>query len=278
MATKPTAWPVVLTIAGSDSGGGAGVQADLKTFHSLHVFGTSAITCLTAQNPDKVEGVREVVPEMVALQIRTVCEGFPVLAAKTGMLYSAAIIRSVSRTVDACRVTPLVVDPVMVATSGARLLRQEAVDALEKDLLPKATVITPNLPEAEVLWGHRIKTVDDLKTAAEFISKRYRTACVVKGGHLPEQDAGARVGSVLDVLCIDGACLIVKSARVAAQETHGTGCTFSAAFAAFLAHGKSVPEAFKLSKAFVGEALKKAVAVGRHWPLNWSAAAPAFRK
>jgi hydroxymethylpyrimidine/phosphomethylpyrimidine kinase len=271
---KPRQTPVVMTIAGSDSGGGAGIQADLKTFQALGVFGTSAITCLTAQNPDEVTRVAAVAPGMVAEQIRAICRGFPVKAAKTGMLYSAEIIRAVARAVRKHRIPVLVVDPVMIATSGARLLRQDAVEALCRQLIPLATVVTPNLPEAEVLLGRPIRSLAELKAAARGIGERFGVACVCKGGHLGEearvQGSGFRKKrvEVADVLWVKGRTHVFRSERVKARETHGTGCTFSAALAAFLAKGTPLPQAVRKAKEFVGEALKNAVRAGKHWPLG----------
>ncbi len=253
--------PAVLTIAGSDSGGGAGIQADLKTFAALGVFGTSAITCITAQNPDAVNGVEAITPRMIALQIRTVCQGFPVAAAKTGMLYSAAVIRAVCRALETEAIPRLVVDPVMVATSGARLLRGDAVRALRRDLLPRATVITPNLLEAEILAGHRIASLKDLRAAARRIGESFGTACVAKGGHLEG-------GVVVDVLYDAGRISVYRAARVDARETHGTGCTFSAALTAFLARGCSLGEAVRRAKRFVTASLRRARRVGTHAPLG----------
>jgi len=255
--------PVAMTIAGSDSGGGAGIQADLKTFCRLGVFGTTAITCITAQNPDSVAGVAALDPEMVALQIRTVCEGFPVAAAKTGMLYSADIIRTVADTIAECGLTALVVDPVMVATSGAKLLRDDAIDALRSLLLPRATVVTPNLPEAELLTGTPIDSVDALKAAAEAIAGEFGVACVAKGGHLRVPGSG----DVTDILYADGVLHEFRMPRVAADETHGTGCTFSAAVTALLALGHSLADAVNGAQAFVADALAHAPRVGDHRPL-----------
>ncbi len=254
--------PVALTIAGSDSGGGAGIQADLKTFTALRVFGTSAITCLTAQNPDAVTGIEAASPSMVARQIRAVTVGFPVAAAKTGMLYSAAIIRTVARELRREPRFPLVVDPVMVATSGARLLRKDAVRTLCEQLLPLATVITPNLEEAEILAGARIRRLDDLVRAARRIAARYSTACLAKGGHL----AGAMV---VDVLCTGGEITRYTLPRANVAGTHGTGCTFSAALTAALASGADLHESAAIAKAFVNRALRTGRPAGRHVPLNF---------
>lgn len=252
--------PVALTIAGSDSGGGAGIQMDLKTFLALDVFGTSAITCLTAQNTDEVRGISAAAPGMVALQIRTVCEGFPLSAAKTGMLYSAAIINAVAKAVKLSKIPVLVVDPVMIATSGALLLKEDAIKVLCSRLLPMATVITPNVGEAEILCGHQIPSLKELKSAAREIGERFKTACVVKGGHVPGSKS-------VDVLFHDGVEHCFISSRLKVAETHGTGCAFSAALTAFMAHGESLPEAVRLAKRFVRNALKRAHRVGRHYPL-----------
>jgi hydroxymethylpyrimidine/phosphomethylpyrimidine kinase len=241
--------PVVMTIASSDSGGGAGIQADLKAFTALGVFGTSAITCLTAQNPSEVRGILAVTPAMVTLQMETIFAGFHVAAAKTGMLYSAVIIEAVARTIKHRRIPWLVVDPVMIATSGARLLRRDAVSALCNRLLPLADVITPNLPEAEALCGHHIGTLRDMESAAREIGTRYRAACVVKGGHLTGQ-------TVTDVLYHSGRIYRFRSARLRVA-THGTGCMFSAALTALLARGFDLPGAVRGAKHYVHGVLKR---------------------
>ena len=243
--------PVALSIAGSDSGGGAGIQADLRTFTALGVFGTTAITCITAQNPVAVTGIEVVSPRLVAAQIRAVTTGFAVAAAKTGMLYSAPVIRSVARCLERDRHFPLVVDPVMIATSGARLLRHDAESELLRRILPLATVITPNLDEAEVLAGTRIRSLRDLQAGARAIARRFGTACVAKGGHLP----GNRV---VDVLCTgDDDLTLYTSTRVRVSGTHGTGCTFSAALTAALAKGESLHEAVAVAKAYVTDTIRR---------------------
>ena len=254
--------PVAITIAGSDSGGGAGIQADLKTFLALGVFGTSAITCLTAQNPEAVTGIAATAPRMVALQIQAVCRAFPVAAAKTGMLYSAGIIGAVAAAIAELKIRPLVVDPVMVATSGARLLREDAVAALRSALLPLARVVTPNVPEAEILWGHAIGSLADLKQAAAGISRTHGTACLAKGGHLAGDEAA-------DVLCDRGRIRVFSGPRVHTTQTHGTGCTLSAALTAFLARGETLERAAAAAKAFVTAALTQANRAGRHCVLNF---------
>lgn len=260
--------PVVLTIAGSDSGGGAGIQADLKTFMAMGVFGTSAVTCITAQNPAAVTGLEPLPARLVRAQIRAVRTGFPVAAAKTGMLYSETLIRTVARAMAPLRPFPLVVDPVMISTSGTRLLRRDAVEALCRELLPRATVITPNLDEAAALTGRPIRSLPALMAAARELSHRYGTACLVKGGHL-----GGAV--VTDVLCIQDELTLYKSPRVRMAATHGTGCTFSAALAAALARGTALHEAVAIAKQFVTEALRQARPAGVHHPLAFDWVAPA---
>lgn len=258
---------VVLTVAGSDSGGGAGVQADLKTFEAFGVFGTCAITCVTAQNPDGVAAIAPLPERIVREQIRTVLSAFPVAAAKTGMLYSAAIIRGVAREISRHKLRWVIVDPVMIATSGARLLRRDAMAALLNELLPIASVMTPNIPEAECLLGKRIVSESDLVEGAVSLSRMFGCAVVVKGGHL-------RGKMAVDVLSPDG----IKAhryytRRISAAQTHGTGCTFSAALTAALASGMSLEDSVFIAKSFVQSALRCAAKIGRHSPLAWRAAA-----
>ena len=254
--------PAILTIAGSDSGGGAGIQADLKTFGALDCFGLSAITCVTAQNPDEVRGVEPLTPEMVRSQIAAVCAAFPVAAAKTGMLYSAEIITAVAEAVTEFGIPRLVVDPVMISTSKKPLLREDAAAALREKLLPKAMLITPNLPEAEALSGGTINSLQELREAAAELGRQYQTACVLKGGHL---DSG---NAVIDILWDGSRLHEFRTERVAAAETHGTGCTFAAAAAAGLSRGASLPEAVAAAQAYVAGALRAAVRVGDHTPLG----------
>lgn len=254
--------PTALTIGGSDSGGGAGIQADLKTFTELDVFGLTVITCITAQTPAEVRSIDPVHPDMVTAQIRAVSDGFPILAAKTGMLYSAEIIQRVARADVNHGIPILVVDPVMVSASGARLLQSDAIDALTNDLLPLARVVTPNVHEAEILWGRTIADIDDLAHAAQEIGERYDVACVVKGGHLEGDD-------VVDILYDEGELHRFTSARVNAHETHGCGCTFSAALTAYMARGDLLIDAVSKAKIFVTAALETAPRIGHHYPLNF---------
>jgi len=254
--------PVVLTVGASDSCGGAGIQADLKTYSALKVFGASAITCVTAQNPEEVIGIAPVDADMVRKQIRAVCESYPVRAAKTGMLYSAEIIRSVVAADIRQGIPILVVDPVMVAASETRVLRGDAVDALCNELLHEARVVTPNLHEAEILCGHSISSIDEIRKAAQEIGDRYDVACVIKGGHLPGNE-------VVDVLYDEGDEQIYSAPRVKVKETHGAGCVFSAALTAYLAQRELMADAVGMAKEFVRQGLLQAHSVGAHRPMNF---------
>jgi hydroxymethylpyrimidine/phosphomethylpyrimidine kinase len=250
-----------MTIAGSDSGGGAGIQADLKTFQALGVYGTSTLTAITAQNTIGVRAVHEIPTDVIAAQIDAVIEDIGIDAAKTGMLSSAAIIATVADRLRHWHIQRLVVDPVMVAKSGDRLLREDAVQALRSELLPLAAVLTPNLPEAEVLLGRAIRSDEDVRQAARDIVDLGPRAVVMKGGH--RQTAEAR-----DVL-FDGQTFYEFTAeRVETPNTHGTGCTLSAAIAAHLARGASLVEATDLAKRYLAEAIRRAVPIGTgHGPV-----------
>ena len=257
---------VVLTIAGSDSGGGAGIQADLKTFAALGVHGTSALTAITAQNTLGVVDIMELPPALVTAQIEAVMLDIGASAAKTGMLSSAEIIEVVANAITRFEITNLVVDPVMVAKGGARLLRDDAVDALRRHLLPLAAVVTPNLPEAEVLLARRIRTHDERRQAARDLVALGARAAVVKGGHADEHQA-------IDHF-FDGTELVeLQSPRIATANTHGSGCVFSAAIAADLAKGSDSLAAVLLAKEFITGAIERSLEVGRgHGPVN-----PMFR-
>jgi hydroxymethylpyrimidine/phosphomethylpyrimidine kinase len=253
---------VALSIAGSDSGGGAGIQADLKTFSALGVFATSAITALTAQNTQGVTGIYPIPPDMVTAQIDAVAQDFQVAAAKTGMLVSAVIVEAVAQAVARHHLDQLVVDPVMIAKSGARLLDEDAIGALRSRLLPLALIVTPNLPEAEVLLDHPIGPRDEdvLAAARELLALGPR-AVVIKGGH--------RAGDADDVYCDARSARVLPCERIVTSSTHGTGCTFSAAIAALLARGRSLPEAVAQAKEFVTEAIRNALPLGHgHGPLH----------
>jgi hydroxymethylpyrimidine/phosphomethylpyrimidine kinase len=253
--------PVALTIAGSDSGGGAGIQADLKTFAALGVHGTSAITAVTAQNTVAVTDIVELPVTTIRAQIDAVVEDLGVQAAKTGMLSSAAIIESVAAAIAAHRIGNLVVDPVMVAKGGARLLREDAVDTLRTRLLPLATVLTPNLPEVEVLLRRRVATLAERREAARDLLALGPRAVVVKGGHAE--------GDAVDVYW-DGSTLEeLPARRIATANTHGSGCVFSAAIAAGLARGLDPLAAVREAKEFITGAIEFSLELGHgHGPVN----------
>ncbi|MBI3979551.1 MAG: bifunctional hydroxymethylpyrimidine kinase/phosphomethylpyrimidine kinase [Chloroflexi bacterium] len=243
-----------LTIAGSDSGGGAGIQADLKTFAALGVYGASVLTAVTAQNTRGVRAIHEIPPADVAAQIDAVLDDIGADAVKTGMLASAPIIRAVVERLAAYRVEQLVVDPVMVAKSGDPLLRADAVDALRQELLPLALVVTPNIPEAEVLVGRTLTSDADLRAAAEAIHAFGPRYVVVKGGHRP--------GDAVDLLYDGRQFTELAARRIPTPHTHGTGCTFASAIAAGLAKGLSVAEAVAAAKEYLTGAIQAAVAIG----------------
>jgi hydroxymethylpyrimidine/phosphomethylpyrimidine kinase len=249
-----------MTIAGSDSGGGAGIQADLKTFQALGVYGTSAITAITAQNTVGVQAVQEISTQIIAAQIDSVVEDIGVDAAKTGMLSSAEIIGTVAERVRHWKLDRLVVDPVMVAKSGDRLLREDAVQALIRDLLPLAMVLTPNVPEAEVLVGRALETDADMRQAARDILDLGPRAVLIKGGH--------RAGDADDLL-FDGRSFHEFTAeRIDTPNTHGSGCTLSAAIAAELAQGREVVDAVGLAKRYLTEAIRRSTPLGAgHGPV-----------
>lgn len=251
-----------LTIAGSDSGGGAGIQADLKTFAAHGVYGISAITALTAQNTLGVAGVHVVPVEFVTLQIETVVSDIGCDAVKTGMLASSTIVEAVAAAVEALDLPNLVVDPVMVAKSGDRLLDDDAVHAVRATLLRLARVVTPNIGEAEVLAGMPISTLDDMREAARRILRLGPQAVIVKGGHLAGADA-------VDLLVSASGEVALSAPRLNVAHTHGTGCTFAAALAARLALGDAVDTAARSAKTYVTGAMRHGIAVGGgHQPLG----------
>jgi hydroxymethylpyrimidine/phosphomethylpyrimidine kinase len=251
-----------LTIAGSDSGGGAGIQADLKTFAAFGVYGTCAITALTAQNTRGVTHVHVAPPETVEEQIQAVATDIGCDAVKTGMLATPAIVEAVAAAVESLDLPNLVVDPVMVAKSGARLLDEKAVHAVRWTLLRLARVVTPNIPEAEVLARMPIKTLDDMREAARRIAMLKPRAVVIKGGHLPGPE-------VIDLVLEAGTCTELVSPRVQTVNTHGTGCTFAAAIAAQLAKGVELVASVREAKAYVAGAMKPGIPLGGgHRPLD----------
>jgi hydroxymethylpyrimidine/phosphomethylpyrimidine kinase len=255
-----------LTIAGSDSGGGAGIQADLKTFAARGVYGMSVLTAITAQNTVGVQGVHELPPEFVALQIDSVMTDIGADAVKTGMIANSAIIAVVAQKMRQYQVEHLVVDPVMVAKGGDALLRPEAMQALMELLMPLAEVVTPNAHEAEALIGAPLRTLEDMQRAAEAIRKLGARNVVIKGGHVE-----AFPGEAVDVLYDGRAFTLLRAERIASAHTHGTGCTFASAIAAELAKGASVEDAARAAKQFVTEAIRGSATwhIGHgHGPLN----------
>jgi len=247
---------VALTIAGSDSGAGAGIQADLKTFAAHGVYGTTAITAVTAQNTLGVTMFEAVSADLVTAQIEAVVSDLGVHAAKTGMLANAAIVEAVAAAVRDLEVPLLVVDPVMIAKSGDRLIDDEAVGSLTSELLRQAFLVTPNIPEAEALSGVHIRSDEDRREAARRIGAMGTTAVLIKGGHFPSDD-------IVDVLFERGEFVEFRQPRVPGRHTHGTGCTFSAAITAHLALGRSLREAIPRAQRYVARAIQHAPNLGR---------------
>jgi len=256
----------ILTIAGSDSGGGAGIQADLKTIMALGGYGMSVITALTAQNGMRVAGIHAPDPEFVVLELTTVLEGFPVHAAKTGMLFNAGIIEAIAP-VLAKRSFPLVVDPVAVSQSGCPLLEETAVRALRECILPGCELVTPNIPEAEMLTHGSIRSLDDQAACGQAILELGPQAVLVKGGHRPDSDA------VTDCLCAKGKePVFLPNKKVDTHNNHGTGCTLSSAIATGLGQGLSLIDAVRRAQKYLNRALRESYAPGKGCgPVNHAA-------
>lgn len=254
--------PVALTIAGSDNSGGAGIQADLKTMTRMGVYGCSAVTCVVAEHPGTVKNITPVPAARVLDQIQLTAEAFPIHAVKTGMLYSKPIIDAV-----ACWLTtipappPLVIDPVMVATSGGMLLKSNAVKALRDQLIPQASCVTPNVDEAAVLLGAEIRSLQDAEEACTTAYERWQVPFLIKGGHLKGKEA-------VDVLYTGRKMVYLTSERMPRIHTHGTGCTFSAAIASGLAGGLSLISAARRAKKYISRAIREHYSLGRYTPLN----------
>jgi hydroxymethylpyrimidine/phosphomethylpyrimidine kinase len=255
-----------LTIAGSDSGGGAGIQADLKTFAAHGVYGTSAVTAVTAQNTMGVTGLHAIPADMVTAQIEAVAGDIGVDAVKIGMLANAAIVEAVAAAIEALDLPQVVVDPVMMAKRGDRLLEDEAVATMRTELLPRAHVVTPNIPEAEVLAGMTITSLADMHRAGQRILALGPRVVLVKGGHLRGTEAPHEA---VDVLCTSAGDREFRAPRLAGRNTHGTGCTLSAAIAANLALGRQDEDAIERAKEYLTGAIGNAPGIGRgHGPLN----------
>jgi len=254
----------VLVVAGSDSGGGAGIQADIKTISMLDAYAATAITALTAQNTEGVFGVLPIPPEFIRTQIEVVLDDIGADVIKTGMLHDAAVIEAIASVLhEHAAAVPVVVDPVMAAKGGARLIEPEAIDALRRLLIARAEIVTPNLPEAEILCGATIGDVAEMRTAGETLLALGCRAALVKGGHLP----GETVSDVL--VTADGGVKIWESPRIATRHTHGTGCTVASAIAAGLAQGLGLEGAVDRARNYVQRAIAGAPGLGRgHGPLD----------
>jgi hydroxymethylpyrimidine/phosphomethylpyrimidine kinase len=254
--------PIVLSIAGSDSGGGAGIQADLKTFHAFGCFGTSVVTAITAQNTRGVTAVHPVPLQVVQAQVRAVAEDLPPRAFKTGMLATAGLVRAVAGAIEEHRLRNFVLDPVMVATSGDRLLEQDAERSILEELVPRAALVTPNLDEATILAGFPVTDHDGMRRAAEALVERGAAAVLLKGGHLDAAE-------VTDLLLAGGEWHEWTRPKLETTSTHGTGCTLSAAIAAGIAHGRPLREAVHDALDYVRRALEAAPGLGGGYgPLN----------
>lgn len=264
-----TSIPIALTIAGSDSGGGAGIQADLKTFHAFGVFGTSAVTAITVQNTRGVTGVHAVPVETVRAQIAAVAGDLPPAACKTGMLATPELVRAVAASIREHRLPSYVLDPVMVATSGDRLLDAEAERTIIQELLPLTAVVTPNLDEASILVGERLEDVAGMRRAAEALVAMGAKAALMKGGHLPGEE-------LVDLLFDGREWREWRRPKLHTRSTHGTGCTLSSGIAAGLAHGRPLERAVEDALGYVQRALRAAPGLGAgHGPLNHMVPGPA---
>lgn len=250
-----------MTIAGSDNSGGAGIEADLKTFTTLGVYGTCAITCVVAENPARVKSIQAVKPSLLTDQIDLIFEAYPVRAIKTGMLFSKALIETTVSALRYRKKIQLVIDPVMVASSGARLFRSNAIRVLEEQLIPLATLLTPNLDEAALFLEQPISSVLAMREAAVALQRRFGCAILLKGGHLKGEKA-------TDILATRHEVLAMQAEFIPTLHTHGTGCTLSAAITAYLAQGASLKEAVKAGKFFISRVIRKRRRLGVYEVLN----------
>lgn len=264
---------IALTIAGSDPGGGAGIQADLKTFAAFGVYGASAVTAITVQNTLGVEGVAPLTADLVTAQIEALAGDLSIDATKIGMLATAAIVEAVAAAIAELELPLVVVDPVLVSTNGERLLDSDGVEVMRNELLPRALVVTPNLPEAEVLSGRRIGSPEDARDAARRIHEMGAAAVIITGGHGMEQGSGlgpqtsglrplASGQAVIDLLFDGHGFHEFRAPRIDSLHTHGTGCTYASAVAASLALGHSLPDAARAAQRYVGGAIAHAPAIG----------------
>ncbi len=254
---------VVLTIAGSDSGGGAGIQADIKTISALGGFAVTVITALTAQNLHRVSAIEPASAAMVYQQLQAVFEGFPVAAAKCGMLFNQEIIATVA---DFFKTYPqkikLVVDPVFAATSGSKLITDTALKTIQEELFPLATLITPNIPEAEILSGFRINSMQLMRESASVLARKFKTNFLIKGGHLPDDASDILVEFKKERE------KVFKAKKISGVNTHGSGCSYAAAIATMLAEGEDLPVAVAKAKSYLTSALKKSISIGNEKLIN----------
>ncbi|MEM9445494.1 MAG: bifunctional hydroxymethylpyrimidine kinase/phosphomethylpyrimidine kinase [Verrucomicrobiota bacterium] len=255
--------PVVMSVAGSDCSGGAGIQADLKTFSHLNCYGTTAVTCIVAENPTEVRSITSLPAKKVREQMELIFDAFPVSVVKTGMLYSNSIIKEVCsflKQIDSLKRPKIVVDPVMVSTTGTKLLRKNSIQTLLEELFPIATLITPNIHEAQLLLAKKIVNELDAEQAAELLCKRWGAGVLVKGGHLAKD--------AVDFLAASKTHQSYRTDRIRGVKTNGTGCTYSAAIAAYLAQGNSLTESVGLAKSFMTRAIKSHLKLGHFKALN----------
>jgi len=255
--------PCVLSIAGSDSGGGAGIQADLKTFHTIGVFGTTAITCITAQNPGGVSGIMEVDSLLIERQILSVLEYFPVVFSKSGMLFSRDIVNIVIKIVKEKKLN-LICDPVMVATSGTKLLRDDAIELIKKELLPISHLITPNSDEASLLLKSKINSSNEMEDATKDLFKLFGVPILLKGGHLQNH------GKLKDVLYDGKEMSVFPSEYIKNVSTHGTGCTYSSAITSYLALGQDLKTSVLHAKNFLHTSILNSIQTGKTTSINHS--------
>jgi hydroxymethylpyrimidine/phosphomethylpyrimidine kinase len=253
---------IALTIAGSDSGGGAGIQADLKTFAFLGLHGVSVLTCITAQNPVQVIGIQPVSPKMIESQLEAVFSELKPDAVKTGMLYNQEIIHRISRFLQNKTNIPLIVDPVMISTSGARLLKPVATKILLDELIPLAHLVTPNLHEAQILLNRSIETINEARTAAQDIYKKFKCPVLLKGGHL------SGLSQALDFFYDGSEELLLNAPFIKGISTHGTGCTYSAAIAGYCAKGFSMRKSVIQAKTWITRAIAQSFLAKNHFVLN----------
>lgn len=253
--------PIALTIAGSDSSGGAGLQADLKTFQHFRIYGMTAVTCVVAETPREVRSISPVSPDTLREQLEILLATYHIAVIKTGMLFSKKHVMEIAKVLGRYPQIPLVVDPVMVASTGQPLCEDSLVAAYEKWIFPRAMLVTPNLDETAALWGKPVVSTTEMQHAARDLAERYQCAILCKGGHLPQDEC-------VDVLATAGGSFLFSSARVQTSASHGTGCTLSAAIAANLALGNNLSDSIGIAKTYLTKTLENALQLGEFSVLN----------